>query len=569
MAMDAMERYQAWLDDPLIDADAKQELRKLAGNEVEIEDRFYKWLQFGTGGLRGTIGAGSNRMNIYTVRLVTQALASSLKTQGIAQGGVAIAYDSRHMSVEFTTAAAGVLIANGIPVYVFDELAPTPLLSYAVRYYQASAGIVITASHNPPQYNGYKVYNRHGNQMLTDEALAISSKMAELGLENVEVNLSPKASPLWRRVGYEVIEAYYASLLEIAPEVYGTEKLSVLYTPLHGTGGRFVPEVLQRAGFTNVTTVPEQMEPNGDFPTVSYPNPEDPKAFELAFSQTKNQACDVILATDPDADRMGVAVNNRGEWVLLNGNQVGVLITEFLLSHLNKDSLNRGVIIKTIVTTDMVEPICQEYGVEVRNTLTGFKYIGTLMDLLPQENKEFIFGFEESYGYLAGTHVRDKDAVLSSLLIAQVAAYYKQRGLSLVERLEGLFAQYGYYLQDLVSYTFDSSLEAERSRQFIGELQKTPITAIGPEKVIKVLNYETSLALDLHTQKYTPISLPKEGVLQWITEEGSKITLRPSGTEPKMKLYFEVKGTSRQDAEARLATLKHDFDKLVQSGLKA
>jgi phosphoglucomutase len=427
---------------------------------------------------------------------------------------------------------------------------------------------VITASHNPPEYNGYKAYNEHGNQMLTEEALSISSQMAKLGLDNVLVDDKAQENPLCHWIGEDVIESYYARLLEIAPRIEGTENLRVLYTPLHGTGGRFVPEILQMAGFTQVATVEEQMAPDGSFPTVSYPNPEDPKAFNLAFAQAKRDPCDLIIATDPDADRMGVAVHQVGEWVLLNGNQVGVLLADFLLSKLEGDRAKRSVVIKTIVTTEMVRPIAKKYGAEVRDTLTGFKYIGTLMDRLPAENLEFLFGFEESYGYLGGMAVRDKDAVLASLLIAQVAAFYQGQGITLVDRLEELLAEHGYYLQDLVSYSFATSLEAERSRAFIKRLEQEPITTIGPEEVVEVLNYGTSIRLDLRTQEETAIALPQEGVLQWITAEGSKITLRPSGTEPKMKLYLEVQGTGRQDAQERLGRIKEAFDELVQSGLQ-
>ena len=566
--MEARMRYESWLQDPLIDKETRNELRELAHNQAEIEDRFFKWLGFGTGGLRGRVGAGSNRMNIYTVRLVTQALANHLKAQG-KTGGVAIAHDSRHMSREFTEAAASVLVANQIAVYLFPAVAPTPLLSYAVRNYRASAGIVITASHNPPEYNGYKAYNEHGNQMLTEEALSISTEMANLGLDNVLVDDKAQENPLCHWIGEDVIESYYARLLEIAPEVDGKENLRVLYTPLHGTGGRFVPEILQMAGFSRVSTVEEQMAPDGSFPTVSYPNPEDPKAFNLAFAQAERDPCDLIIATDPDADRMGVAVHQDGEWILLNGNQVGVLLADFLLSRLEGDQAKRSVVIKTIVTTEMVRPIAKKYGAQVRDTLTGFKYIGTLMDRLPAENREFLFGFEESYGYLAGMAVRDKDAVLASLLIAQVAAFYQGQGITLVDRLEELLAEHGYYLQDLVSYSFGTSLEAERSREFIKRLEKEPIKTIGLEQVVKVLNYGTSTCLDLRTQVETAIALPKEGVLQWITEEGSRVTLRPSGTEPKMKLYLEVLGQDRQQAEEKLLGIKEAFDRLVQSGLEA
>ncbi len=566
--MEAQKRYQAWMDDPLIDSDTKFELEKLAHNAGEIEDRFFKWLEFGTGGLRGTIGAGSNRMNIYTVRLVTQALANHLKSQGKAGGGVAIAHDSRHMSTEFTEAAAGVLVANEIPVYIFPDLAPTPLLSYAVRYCNASAGIVITASHNPPSYNGYKVYNEHGNQILTEEAVNIGSQMAMLGLNGVKFDPNPQQSTFWNWLGEEVIQSYYQRVLEIAPNLESVGEMRVLYTPLHGTGGRFVPEVLELAGFSKVSTVTEQMIPDGNFPTVKFPNPEDPEAFALAFAQARREPCDLIIATDPDADRMGVAVDQKGEWVLLNGNQVGILLTDFLLTHLEPERLDGAVVVKTIVTTEMIRPLAKKYGVEVRDTLTGFKYIGALIDRLPEQNKEFIFGFEESYGYLAGTAVRDKDAVVASLLVAQVAAFYRHKGLTLVDRLEELFVEHGYYVQDLVAYSFATSLEAERSRKFIKQLETKPIESIGSEKVVEVLNYATSIHLDLWTEEETVIGLPKEGVLQWITEVGSKVTLRPSGTEPKMKLYLEARGNDYEEAQKRLLALKEAFHELVQSGLE-
>lgn len=568
MAVDATKRYQAWLENPLIDAKTKLELRELADNQGEIEDRFFKWLEFGTGGLRGTIGAGSNRMNIYTVRLVTQALANCLEEQKKASGGVAIAYDSRRMSKEFAQAAAGVLVANGIPVYVFPEVAPTPLLSFAVRHLSATAGIVITASHNPPQYNGYKVYNEQGNQVLPYEAFSISSEMTRLGLDDVKLDANPEGNLLFQWIGQEVIDAYYTNLLAIAPQVE-PGKLRILYTPLHGSGGRFVPEILQRAGFTNVVTVPEQQKPDGDFPTVNSPNPEDPEAFRLAFEKAAGDNFHLIIATDPDADRMGVAVKQGSEWVLLNGNQVGILLSDFLLSHLSPDRQRRATILKTIVTTEMVHPIAAKFGAEVRNTLTGFKYIGSLIDKLPPDKKEFAFGFEESFGYLAGTHVRDKDAVQASLFIALLAAFYQQGGLTLVDRLEELFLEHGYYLQEQVSYTFSTSLEAERSRQFIGELQKNPLSVIGTEAVVEVLDYEASIHKDLRTQTKTAIHLPKEGVLQLITEAGSKVTLRPSGTEPKMKLYLEVKDTSRSGAEQRLIELKTAVDQLIKANLEA
>lgn len=565
--MDARERYQAWLDHLLIDNDTKAELRALDSDPAEIEDRFFRTLEFGTGGMRGQMGAGSNRMNIYTVRLAVQALAHTLKKTGRTAGGVVIAYDSRHKSREFAEEAAAVLVGNLIPVYVFPAIAPTPLLSYAVRYCQASAGIVITASHNPPAYNGLKVYNERGNQVLAEEADVISSHMAALSLEDVFIDKNPKGSELWRECGEELLDAYYERLLAITPDVEGGHDLRILYTPLHGTGARFVPEILRKASFHAVSTVTEQMVPDGDFSTVRSPNPEARDAYELAFAYTEKDPFDLIIATDPDADRMGVAVLDGDDWVLLNGNQIGVLLLDFILSHLPADKRNKGVVVKTIVTTEMVDAVAEHYGVEVRSTLTGFKYIGELIDLLPEEGRVFIFGFEESYGYLAGDAVRDKDAVLASLLIAKAAAFYKQQGLTLLQRLQALFQTHGYYLQGSCAYEFASSLEAERGAKLISRLQETPIPVIGSEQVVRMLDYSTGKSLDLKTGEEGLIDLPQERVLQWITQGGSKVTLRPSGTEPKMKLYLEVRAGDKRVGETRLAALQQAFDQIVREAL--
>lgn len=565
--MDAKARWEAWLSNPLIDDQTKAELAELAQDQAELQDRFFKWLEFGTGGLRGKIGAGTNRMNVYTVRVATQALANTLKNGGVAEQGVVIAYDSRRMSREFAQAAAGVLVGNGIPVFVFPEVAPTPLLSFAVRFLKTAAGIVITASHNPPQYNGYKVYNSSGGQILSASAEEISCQMAGLSLEEVVFESEPEQSRLFRWVGGEVEEAYFQAILAALPPLQHTGELKVMYTPLHGTGGRYVPEVLRRAGFARVFTVKEQLQPDGEFPTISSPNPEEGSAFELAFAHAEREGCDLVIATDPDADRMGAAVRSGGRWVLLNGNQMGVLLADYLLSRFGDNRLRNGVLIKTIVTTDMVCPLAQAHGVEVRNTLTGFKYIGALMDELAMKERQFIFGFEESYGFLAGTHVRDKDAVMASLLAAQAAAFYAERGLSLLDRLEELFAQYGYYLQGLESFTFASSLEAERSHLLVERLRQHPPISLAGEQVREVRDYGRGVAIDVASGDQNPITLPREDVLQWFTEEGSRISLRPSGTEPKIKLYLEVKGETRAEAERRLAAMRKACRELIEQGL--
>ena len=566
--MDSRQRFTAWLEHPLIDSETKDELRRIAHDPTEVEDRFFKLLEFGTGGLRGKIGAGMNRMNVYTVSLATQALADVLKRQGQAHAGVAIAYDSRHMSREFAETAAGVLVGNGIPVYVFKELAPTPLLSFAVRYYKAGAGLVITASHNPPEYNGYKVYDHKGNQLLTDGALAVSRQMSQLSLEDVNTARDAQTSSLWTDLGEEVIQEYYKAVAQIAPFSGADSDLRILYTPLHGTGGRFVPDVLHNAGFKYVKTVEEQMVPDSSFPTVRFPNPEEAASFKLAFRYGEKESFDIILATDPDADRVGTAVWDDGEWVLLNGNQVGVLLADYILQRLPDSIRKKAVVIKTIVTSEMIEPIAEKYGVEVMNTLTGFKYIGALIDVLEAQGKQFVLGFEESYGYLAGTAVRDKDAVLASLLIAQVAAFYKEQGLTLVRRLDQLMQEHGYYLEGLRSYSFGSSMEAQRAKEFIAELRTTPIATIADERVVSVLDYGKSTRLDLDTGKTSTIHLPAEDVLQWITAQNSRVTLRPSGTEPKMKLYYGVRADTREEAEKRLKDIEQAFDAMVRRGLK-
>lgn len=565
--MDARTFYKAWLDDPLIDEETKWELKQLKDDTAEIADRFFGWLEFGTGGMRGKIGAGTNRMNIYTVRLATQALANALVADGKHTQGVAIAYDSRNMSREFAETAAQVLVGNGIPVYIFKDIAPTPLLSFAVRHHRAAAGLVITASHNPPEYNGYKAYNSKGVQLLPEEASRISAQMAALSLEDVKLADNPKASPLWHELGEDTISAYYEVSLGQMPKV-GQGELKVLYTPLHGTGARYVPEMLARAGFADVKTAGAQMVPDGRFPTVALPNPEERGAFELSMDLAKGEPCDLILATDPDSDRVGVAVWHEEGWHLLNGNQVGVLLADFLLAHMDPVDLAGAVVVKTIVTTEMVLPIARKYNVDVMNTLTGFKYIGDLIDELPAQGKHFVFGFEESYGYLAGTAVRDKDAVLTSVLVAKMAAYYKEQGKTLVQRLEELMEEHGYYVEGLRSYAFSGTVEAQLAKEFIAQLRKEPLREIGGEVVTVVRDYGRSVELDLAQGTSAPITLPQEDVIQWLTDQGSKVTIRPSGTEPKMKLYLGVRAGSLADARERLKVLEGAFDALVQKGLK-
>ena len=568
--MDAKQRFKHWLDDDQIDDATKQELRSLEGHDDEIHDRFFKVLEFGTGGMRGKIGAGSNRMNIYTIRLASQALATALKEAELAKRGVAIAHDSRRMSREFTEEAAKVLVGNGIPVYVFGEIAPTPLLSFAVRHWKTGAGIVITASHNPPEYNGFKCYQEDGVQMLPEQANRISQVMADLDLADVAVHADAKHSALWTTLGSETNEAYFSAIKTLLPPKKEHDlSLKVLYTPLHGTGAAYVPDVLARAGFEEVGTVPEQMVPDGEFPTVKSPNPEEAGAFELAFAQAGQGGYDLLLATDPDGDRVGSAVWHDGTYKLLNGNQVGILMSDYLLATLPKDRVENGVIIKTIVSTEMIRPIAAEHNVDVLDTLTGFKYIGDQMGRLECEGRPYILGFEESYGYLAGMFVRDKDAVMASLLLAQMAAYYKSEGRTLIDQLERLMEKHGFYLEALRSYSFNSSAEAEQAKQLIETLRTNTMTEIAGETIEYRRDYGRSVELHVPTGDETPITLPKEEVIQWETQSGQRITLRPSGTEPKMKLYIGARAATRSEAEAKRSALEAAFDDIVAQGLAA
>lgn len=566
--MEAKERYQRWLADAQIDDETKQELQALAAQDDEIYDRFFKVLEFGTGGMRGKIGAGSNRMNLYTIRLAAQALATALKEAELDRRGVAIAHDSRRMSREFTEEAAKVLVGNGIPVYVFGDIAPTPLLSFAVRHWKTGAGIVITASHNPPEYNGFKCYQEDGVQMLPEQANRISEVMGSLDLADVSIHEDAKHSPLWTTLGTETNEAYFSALKALFPaQAEHDLSLKVLYTPLHGTGGAYVPEVLTRAGFTTVDTVPEQMVPDGEFPTVKLPNPEEPDAFKLAFAQAGNGGFDLILATDPDGDRVGSAVWHEGSYQLLNGNQVGILMSDYLLQTLPEQRIKNGVIIKTIVSTEMIRPIAAEHDVEVLDTLTGFKYIGDQMGRLEQEDRPYILGFEESYGYLAGMFVRDKDAVMAALLLAQMAAYYRSQGRTLIDQLERLMEKHGFFLEALRSYSFNSSAEAEKAKQLIETLRTNTMTEIAGETLAYRRDYGRSVELHVPSGEETPITLPKEEVIQWETQSGQRITLRPSGTEPKMKLYIGARGSTRTEAEEKRSALEAAFDDIVAQGL--
>lgn len=557
MTKSAAAVYEQWLNDPLIDDETKAELKSIADQPAEIEDRFFRELTFGTGGLRGVIGAGTNRMNRYIVGKATQGLAQYVlkKKAGSGTPSVVIAHDSRRCSPEFALEAALVLAGNGIKAYLFEDLRPTPELSFAVRHLGADAGIVITASHNPPEYNGYKVYNQHGGQLVPAEANEVIEEISKLS-SFAEIRRMTREEAerqgllVW--IGEEVDAAYIDEVVSVSrrPEAIRAvgDELKIIYTPLHGTGHQPVVRALQKAGFTNVRVVEEQAVPDGNFPTVKSPNPEEREAFTLALEIAKQQGADLIIGTDPDADRMGaVVMNSEGEYVILTGNQSGAIMVDYLLGSMEEsgDLPQNGAVIKTIVTSEMGAKIAESYGAKVLNTLTGFKYIGELMTKFEQTGEHtFLFGYEESYGYLAGNYARDKDAVVAALLIAEAAAYYKTQGKTLYEVLLELYERYGYYQEQLESRTMKGKDGLERIGRVMEEFRQSPPQTVAGVNVVEVKDYLPGID-----------GLPPENVLKFFLEDGSWFCLRPSGTEPKIKVYFAVRGTSLANAKERLEKL--------------
>jgi len=567
-ALHAQQAYDAWLNDVHIDEATKVELQQIAGNEREITDRFYKDLEFGTGGLRGVIGAGSNRMNVYTVGKATQGLAQYLKAEEAAPS-VAIAYDSRHFSPEFALEAALVLAGNGVKAYVFESLRPTPELSFSVRNLKASAGIVVTASHNPPEYNGYKVYGNDGGQITPHTASRVIAEIR--GIESFASiqKLSreeAEAQGLLVWLGQEMDEAYINAVASVSQNEdiirASSDSFRVLFTPLHGTGNKPVRAVLDRIGFQQVRVVAEQELPDGSFPTVKSPNPEEREAFSIAIEQANSWDADIIMGTDPDADRMGAVVKNAdGEYVVLTGNQSGAIMVHYLLDAMKtKGTLPaNGAVIKTIVTSELGAAIAQSFGMTVFNTLTGFKYIGEKMTEFDRTGEHtFIFGYEESYGYLAGNYARDKDAVIAAMLISEAGAYYKAQGKTLYEVLQDLYAQHGHYLEGLQTRTL-KGVEGVAIIQGIMNnwREDAPSTAGG---------VTITLTEDFAQGLY---DLPKENVLKFHLEDGSWFCLRPSGTEPKIKMYFAVKGSTGEDAAARLQRVSEDVMSRIDAFIQA
>ncbi|MCM1191801.1 MAG: phospho-sugar mutase [Butyrivibrio sp.] len=569
--MGYMEEFNFWLEDDYFDQDTKNELLAIRNNPGEIEERFYKELEFGTGGLRGVIGAGTNRMNVYTVRKATQGLANFILKQGTQAKGVAIAYDSRRMSPEFADVAGLCLAANGIKAYVFDSLRPTPELSFALRTLGCTAGIVVTASHNPPEYNGYKVYWEDGAQVTAPKDVQIIEEVKAIKdfhqCKTMEKEAAAAAG-LYQVIGREIDDKYMAELKKqiIHPDVIQemAEDIKIVYTPLCGTGNLPVRRVLSELGFKNVYVVPEQENPDPDFTTLDYPNPEDPKAFTYALRLAKEKDADIVLATDPDADRLGVYAKDTktGEYVSFTGNMSGMLIAEYILREKTATGTMpvNPALVTTIVTTNMTRPITAAYNVKLIEVLTGFKFIGEQIKLFEQTgSNNYVFGLEESYGCLAGTHARDKDAIVAVMCLCEVAAYCKKHGKTLWDMMLDTYEKYGYYKESQYTITMKGIDGARQIAEIMDKLRQNPPKAFGSRKVLKFRDYQTDRIVDMTAGTETKTGLPKSNVLYFELPEDEWCCARPSGTEPKIKFYMGVKGSSIRDAEARLEQLTEDL----------
>ena len=565
------EMYEEWLNNPYFDDATKAELKAIEGNEKEIEDRFYMDLEFGTAGLRGVIGAGTNRMNVYTVRKATQGLANYINNVHAQEKGVAIAYDSRHMSPEFADVAALCLAANGIKAYVFESLRPTPELSYAVRRLGCTAGINITASHNPPEYNGYKVYWEDGAQITPPHDTGIMAEVKKV-TDYAAVKTMDKdaavAAGLYQVIGADIDDPYIEELKKLILHQDCIDKvageLKIVYSPLHGTGNIPVRRVLKELGFENVYVVKEQELPDGNFPTVAYPNPESPKAFELALKLAKEVDADIVLATDPDADRLGVYCKDTKteEYVTFTGNMSGMLIAEYILREKTATGTmpENPALVETIVTTDMAKAMAASYGVALIEVLTGFKYIGEQIKWFEQNHSHnYVFGLEESYGCLAGTYARDKDACVAVMMLCEVASWCKKHGKTLWDAMIDLYEKYGYYREGLSTMTLKGIDGAAQIQQMMSDMRSNPKKTLGGFEVLAVRDYKEDTRKDLKTGEVTKTGLPASNVLYYELSDNAWCCVRPSGTEPKIKFYYGVKGTSLQDAEKKLEALKKDL----------
>ncbi|MBA5709594.1 phospho-sugar mutase [Bacillus velezensis] len=566
--------YERWNQAEQLDSELKKLLADAEGNEQLLEDFFYKNLEFGTGGMRGEIGPGTNRMNIYTVRKASAGLAAYIAKQGedAKKRGVAIAYDSRHKSPEFAMEAAKTLASQGIQTYVFDELRPTPELSFAVRKLNAYAGIVVTASHNPPEYNGYKVYGDDGAQLPPKEADIVIAEVNAIENEltiQVEDEQSLKEKGLIKIIGEEIDKPYTEKLTSISvhPELSDEVDVSVVFTPLHGTANKPVRRGLEALGYKNVTVVKEQELPDPDFSTVKSPNPEEHAAFEYAIKLGEEQNADILVATDPDADRLGIAVkNSEGKYTVLTGNQTGALLLHYLLSEKKKQGTlpENGVVMKTIVTSELGRAVASSFGLDTVDTLTGFKFIGEKIKEYEKSGQyTFQFGYEESYGYLIGDFARDKDAIQAALLAVEVCAFYKKQGMSLYDALLSIFKEYGYYREGLKSLTLKGKQGAEQISAILTSFRNDPPKQMAGKQITQAEDYSTGKRTVFADHHEEDIDLPKSNVLKYFLEDGSWFCLRPSGTEPKVKFYFAVKGTSLQDSEQHLAALSEAVMKTV------
>ena len=575
--MDYKAMYEEWLKNPYFDATTKKELESIRDNDNEIKERFYADLEFGTAGLRGIIGAGTNRMNVYTVRKATQGLANYILKMGGIGRGVAVAYDSRRMSPEFADEAALCLAANGIKAYVFESLRPTPELSFAVRYLSCIAGINVTASHNPPEYNGYKVYWEDGAQItppndtgIMEEVKAVTDYASVKTMDKQEA----KEKGLYQTIGEEIDDKYIAELKkqvihQDSIDAVGSE-LKIVYTPLHGTGNLPVRRVLKELGFQSVYVVPEQELPDGEFPTVSYPNPEAAEAFTLALKLAKEKDADLVLATDPDADRLGVYVKDAktGEYISLTGNMSGCLLANYELKEcqrINGSLPEDGALIKTIVTSNMATAIAEHYKVRLIEVLTGFKYIG--QQILQFETKgvgTYLFGFEESYGCLIGTHARDKDAIVATMALCEAAAYYKTQGKTLWDAMIDMYDQLGYYKEDVTSVTMKGIEGLEKIQTIMNTLREHPPVKVGDYEVLKARDYKKDTIKDLKTGEVVPTGLPSSNVLYYEMTDHAWLCVRPSGTEPKVKFYFGIVGTSLEDANEKSAALGKKVMEMIE-----
>ena len=572
--------WEKWDSFEELDSEMRSLLTEMQEDEKSLEDAFYKNLEFGTGGMRGEIGAGINRMNVYTVRKASEGLAQYIISHGdeAKKRGVAIAFDSRHKSPEFAMEAAKTLASNGVQTYVFDELKPTPELSFAVRQLKAFSGIVVTASHNPPEYNGYKVYGEDGAQLPPKEADEVISKVNEIENElqiNVKSEEELKEAGLIKMIGEEIDQSYLEHLLSISekPQIAKEVDLSIVFSPLHGTALKMVEKGLDALGYREVHYVKEQSVPDPEFSTVKSPNPEDKAAFELAIRDGKEKDADILIATDPDADRLGVAVKDRnGEYILLTGNQTGALLIDYILGRKKEKDMipANGRVFKTIVTSELGRKVAESYGASVEDVLTGFKFIGEKIKNYEESGEyQFLFGYEESYGYLIGDFARDKDAVQAVLMATEAAAYFKQQGKTLYDALLDLYERFGYYQEGLESLTLKGKEGAEQIQSILSSFREEPLKEIRGLAVTKCEDYKTSISTMLENGLEETISLPKSNVIKYFLEDGSWICLRPSGTEPKIKFYFSVTGNSLSESQEKLEGLKQalmeKIDNMVNS----